>query len=295
MSGDPSAQRQSRRAMQVRFWGTRGSIPAPGPDTVRYGGNTPCITVSTGENPPLIFDAGTGIRSLGASLDLTMPGEELDLFLSHTHWDHIQGLPFFSPLFRSGVRIRIWGADDPPGSLERTMRGLMAPAVFPVPLGEVGAAIEFRAPPLEGTTVNGLTIRAFPVNHPGGAVGHRIEAKDGQTIVYVPDNELRGGADTDAAALRAALLEACRGASVLIHDSTYTEEESGDYMGWGHSTTDDTLQLALEAGVRRLVLFHHAPHRTDAAVDAMVTHCLTHARGGLEVLAAAEGMEIDVS
>lgn len=294
MSGNPRAPREAGRALQVRFWGTRGSIPAPGPDTVRYGGNTPCITVTAGEYPPLIFDAGTGIRSLGATIAPTMPYAELDLFLSHTHWDHIQGLPFFAPLFKSGVRIRIWGADEPPGALEQTMRALMAPAVFPVPLGQVGAAIEFRAPPFRGTRINGMTIRAFPVNHPGGALGYRIEAPRGETIVYVPDNELRGEAETEAAELRSSLLEACRGASLLIHDSTYTEAESADYLGWGHSTTADALQLALDAAVRQLVLFHHAPHRTDDEVDAMLADCLTMANGRVEIIAAKEGMTVVV-
>jgi phosphoribosyl 1,2-cyclic phosphodiesterase len=292
VSGDRRAARDAPRAMQVRFWGTRGSIPSPGPDTVRYGGNTPCVTVSVHAYPPLIFDAGTGIRVLGDTLDAKVPDEPLDLFLSHTHWDHIQGLPFFAPLFRQGLRLRIWGVDDPPGSLERTIRGLMSPEVFPVDFDQVGATIEFRPPPFEGTVLHGLSVRALAVHHPGGAVGYRIDDRAGHAVIYVPDNELRGGAP-DVAALREPLIEACRGASLLIHDSTYTEAESADFSGWGHSTTDDALQLAIDAGVGTLVLFHHAPHRTDAEVDALVAHCEARARGlgaEIRILAAAEGL-----
>jgi phosphoribosyl 1,2-cyclic phosphodiesterase len=275
--------------MQVRFWGTRGSIPAPGPDTVRYGGNTPCVTVSAGDGPPLIFDAGTGIRALGASLDMSALGGPLDLFLTHTHWDHIQGLPFFAPMFKKGLQLRIWGVDVPAGSLERTIRGLMSPDVFPVPFDQAGASVQFGPPPFEGTAVHHLMVRALEVHHPGGAVGYRIEDATGSAVVYVPDNELRGG-EPLTAALRDTLIDACRGATLLIHDSTYTEAESSDFMGWGHSTTDDALQLALDAGVKTLVLFHHAPHRTDAEVDAMVEHCVARAKGRVRIVAAAEGL-----
>ena len=282
--------------MRVRFWGTRGSVPAPGPGTVRYGGNTPCVTIGVGSRSPLVFDAGTGIRSLGLDLAAGVPDEPLDLFLTHTHWDHIQGLPFFAPLFRAGVRLRIWGANEPPGALEQTMRALMAPAVFPVPFERAGAEVEFRAPPFDGVAVGGATVRALPVHHPGGAVGYRIDA-DGATVVYVPDNELRTG-EPSQRALRAALREACRGAGLLIHDSTYTAEESADFHGWGHSTADEALALALDADVGALALFHHAPQRTDAAVDAMVAHCALKAAAAgsrLLVVAAAEGEEIVVA
>ncbi|HSJ62393.1 MAG TPA: MBL fold metallo-hydrolase [Gemmatimonadaceae bacterium] len=282
----------AERGMRVRFWGTRGSVPSPGPATVRYGGNTPCITVRIADEPPLVFDAGTGIRALGPALG-DPPHAPIDLFLTHTHWDHIQGLPFFTPLYREGAHLRIWGANDPPGTLERTLRTLMSPAVFPVPLESAGAEVEFRTPPFDEVAIGGAAVRALPVHHPGGAVGYRISG-GGTAIVYVPDNELRGS-DGPPAALRETIRDACRGAALLIHDSTYTAEESGDFRGWGHSTADEALELALEADVGTLVLFHHAPQRADPDVDAMVARCAVHAaaRGsGLRVVAAAEGEEL---
>lgn len=280
--------------MRVRFWGTRGSIPSPGPDTVRYGGNTPCVTVASDTGAPLIFDAGTGIRALGAELESSAPDEQLDIFLTHTHWDHIQGLPFFAPLFRRGARIRIWGADDPPGTLSRTIRALMVPDVFPVRFENAGAIVDFRGPPFEGVTLNGLTVRSFAVHHPGGALAYRIELADGPCVVYVPDNELHDDGQPQSASVHDGLREACRGATLLIHDSTYTTAESGDFMGWGHSTTDEALELALESGVEMLALFHHAPDRPDADVDAMVARCQDRAGSALRVFGAAEGMEVVV-
>jgi phosphoribosyl 1,2-cyclic phosphodiesterase len=280
--------------MQVRFWGTRGSVPSPGGDTVRYGGNTPCVSVDTGGGTPLIFDAGTGIRVLGAEL-ASVPDAPLDLFLSHTHWDHIQGLPFFAPLYQSGRRLRIWGANDPPGTLERTLHTLMSPAVFPVPFESAGARVELRGPPIDGTTIGGITVQALPVHHPGGAYGYRL-TRGHSAIVYVPDNELRGG-DGPPAALRDALRTACRGAALLIHDSTYTVDEAANARGWGHSTADEALALALETGVETLALFHHAPHRSDAAVDDALARCSAAAKAAgsrLRVIAAAEGEAVVV-
>jgi phosphoribosyl 1,2-cyclic phosphodiesterase len=275
--------------MRVRFWGTRGSVPTPGRETARYGGNTPCISVDAGAAAPLIFDAGTGVRALGLDL-AALPDEPLELFLSHTHWDHIQGLPFFAPLYQRDRPLRIWGADDPPGTLERTMQTLMAPAVFPVPFESAGARVEFRPLPFDGVSLGGVTVRAIPVHHPGGAAGFRLQSGDA-AMVYVPDNELRGS-DGPPAAVRRSLREACRGAAVLIHDSTYTAEESPNVLGWGHSTADEAVALALETEVQTLILFHHAPQRTDEEVDRLVEHCRTTVRNAgsrLRVMAAAEG------
>jgi phosphoribosyl 1,2-cyclic phosphodiesterase len=294
---DERDAREARSAMRVKFWGARGSIPSPGIETARYGGNTPCLSVAADNGAPLIFDAGTGIRGLGISLDGHPPHEPLDLFLSHTHWDHIQGLPFFSPMFRRGIRLRIWGSGHATRTLEQTIRGLLAPDVFPVPFDEVGATIEFRAPPLEPVQLRGMQVRAIPVRHPGGALGYRIDLAGAAPVVYVPDNELRAEQPGAGAASRDVLREACRGAALLIHDSTYTEEESADFMGWGHSTTDDALQLALDAGVETLALFHHAPGRSDLAIDAMVARCaerVSREGASLRVVAAAEGLEIVV-
>jgi phosphoribosyl 1,2-cyclic phosphodiesterase len=255
------------------------------------------VSVAAGNGVPLIFDAGTGIRALGLSLDGHPPDESLDLFLSHTHWDHIQGLPFFAPMFRRGIRLRIWGAGHPTRTLEQTIRGLFDPEVFPVRFDDVGATIEFRDPPLQPVQLRGMQVLAIPVRHPGGALGYRIDVAGAAPVVYVPDNELRAEQPGAGVASRDVLREVCRGAALLIHDSTYTEEESADFMGWGHSTTDDALQLALDAGVETLALFHHAPGRSDLAIDAMVARCAERAsrRGAsLRVVAAAEGLEVVV-
>ena len=290
-------------SLRIQFWGTRGSIPSPGPQTVRYGGNTPCVEVRTPDGWLIILDAGTGMRELGRSLLSRANGSPIkgDIFLTHAHWDHIQGIPFFAPIFQRGNHFTIWGSHTLEGSIDRIVRDQMNPVVFPVTFEELDATIDFSAIS-DGKTEQrpGFEVSAFPVRHPGGALGYRFTGTTGRgrSLVYVSDNELgSGGKYETPTGWREKLVEFAKGAKVLIHDTTYTAEEYDHYRGWGHSTYDDALSLALEANVEQLILFHHKPERTDEELDRRVELCreLVKERGAsLEVEAAAEGMTLTV-
>jgi phosphoribosyl 1,2-cyclic phosphodiesterase len=286
--------------LTLRFWGTRGSIPSPGAHTARYGGNTPCVEVRSASGALLILDAGTGIRALGHALDAGADGApvEADLFLSHPHWDHIQGIPFFTPLYRAGNRVRIWSGAGTAGSVERMMREQMSPPGFPVAFDALEATVEFGV--LEGIlTGKDFRVESIDLRHPGGSVGYKIEDGNagGGGLVYLSDNELGDapGYATDPG-WRSRLVAFARGASVLVHDAMYTAEEYGMHRGWGHSHDGQAVELALEAGARRLVLFHHDPDRSDRDIDARVAACraLASGRGELEIMAAAEGMRLTI-
>jgi phosphoribosyl 1,2-cyclic phosphodiesterase len=288
-------------SLRVRFWGTRGSIPTPGAQTVRYGGNTPCTEIRTDDGWLIILDAGTGIRELGRDLLQRSNGAAIkgDIFLTHAHWDHIQGIPFFAPIFARGNHFTIWGSQSLEKSVDKVVRDQMSPVVFPVTFEELDASIDFRDL-AEGTRTEGTgyEVTSFAVQHPGGALGYRFSAPGGNggALVYVSDNELaehpRYGSPPD---WRKQMVEFVRGAKVLIHDSTYTTEEYDHHRGWGHSTFQDAVELGLEAGVETLVLFHHEPRRTDDMLDACLAECraMVKARGGaLQVVAAAEGLTL---
>lgn len=296
---------------RLRFWGTRGSIPSPGPHTVRYGGNTPCVEIRTGTDSLVILDAGTGIRELGRELMARSGGGTpasdpiaADIFLTHAHWDHIQGIPFFAPIFQPGNHFTIWGSKTLETSIDRVIRDQMSPVVFPVSFEELKARIDFREIAEERCVGNGYEVTAFAVQHPGGALGYRFSGnkqvgKDrGGSFVYISDNELaahdtyKTGADW-----RDRLVNFVRGARVLIHDATYTSTEYERHRGWGHSTHDEAVGLALDAGVEQLVLFHHRPERSDDDLDVCVASCQELARSkgsSMTVSAAAEGMTLSV-
>lgn len=281
--------------MRIRFWGTRGSIPSPGAATVRYGGNTPCVEVRSDTGALAILDAGTGIRALGEHLLAAGASLSADVYVTHAHWDHIQGLPFFAPLYASGHHLRIWGADHVGDRVQRAVRAQMAPDVFPVPFEEVRAAVSFRSVGADATESGDLAVDAHPLRHPGGALGYRLsECNDrSRAVVYIPDNELDERAAYDAPAdWRARLLSFISGSALLVHDAMYTSDEGAAFRGWGHSTVEETVRLAVDAAVPRLALFHHRPERHDDAVDALLDGARRHARtlgGTVEILAAAEG------
>jgi phosphoribosyl 1,2-cyclic phosphodiesterase len=294
-------------SFRLRFWGTRGSIPSPGPTTVRYGGNTPSIEVRTPTGALVLLDAGTGIRELGRSLIEGANGSPItgDIFLTHAHWDHIQGIPFFAPAFQPGNRFTIWGAKSLAASIRRVVRDQMSPVVFPVAFEELAATFEFRELTDERHASDGFDVRAFPVRHPGGALGYRFmtratggEADASAAFVYISDNELQAseaGAAGDR--WRAKLVEFIRGARLLIHDAKYTDAEYESHRGWGHSTYGDAVSLALDSGVETLVLFHHSPDRADDELDVRLEECrqVVETSGRtLRVIAAAEGMELQV-
>jgi len=248
----------------------------------------------------VILDAGTGIRELGRSLvaDANGNGIAADIFLTHAHWDHIQGIPFLAPIFQPGNHFTIWGSKTLETSIDRVIRDQMSPVVFPVTFEQLDATIDF-AEISEGCHVgNGYEVTAFAVHHPGGALGYRFSSggKSGGSLVYISDNELDTGAGYPSPPdWNDRLVSFVRGAKVLVHDSMYTADEYERHRGWGHSTYEDVVALALEAEVEQLVFFHHRPERTDDDVDRCVARCraIVADRGGrLTLTAAAEGMTL---
>ncbi|MEO6443777.1 MAG: MBL fold metallo-hydrolase [Gemmatimonadaceae bacterium] len=286
--------------MRVRFWGTRGSCPSPGPGTLRYGGNTTCVEVRTDDDQLVILDAGTGIRELGRSLIAASEGRPIqgDVFFSHAHWDHIQGLPFFTPAFQAGNHFTLWGSPSLERSLDVVLRQQMSPVVFPVAFDQLKARMEVNELADHRHTGRGYEMRAINVRHPGSALGFRIAAggDEARSLVFIPDNELdRDGDHADAASSRQSLVDFARGARILIHDAMYTGTEYMQHRGWGHSSYRDAVDFAIAAEVETLVLFHHEPDRSDASLDEMLglCHAMVSERGGsVRVIAAHEGMEL---
>ncbi|HET9716226.1 MAG TPA: MBL fold metallo-hydrolase [Pseudolabrys sp.] len=272
--------------MRVRFWGVRGSIACPGPSTIRYGGNTPCIEVRCGGHV-LIFDAGTGLRPLGIELVKDSRINEVDIFITHCHLDHVVGLPFFAPLFRSGFRVRVWAANlRPANSIERVMRMLMSSPLFPVQIEVFKAAIEFHDFTSGDVLKPGsdIVLRTAPLDHPDGTNGYRLEF-GGKTFALVSDTEgFPGKCDKHLVAL-------AKGADLMIYDATFTDEEILSRNGWGHSTWSRGIRLADHAGVKQLCLFHHDPSHDDDFMDSLAAEA-NDARAG--TITAREGQIIDL-
>ncbi|HBL16160.1 MAG TPA: hypothetical protein DD417_05210 [Elusimicrobia bacterium] len=278
----------------VHFWGTRGSSPAPGPDTVRYGGNTACTELRFGDLL-IILDCGTGLRPLGAKLAAEFQGRLIDghIFVGHTHWDHIQGFPFFYPFYLKQNRLSVYSVRGAGKSLERVFRGQMAADYFPVPLESLACDLRFIE--LEGPlTLGPVQVSYMYLNHPGLAIGFRFEGL-GRSICYLSDHEgyvLFGGDNEVSRKSEAKLLEFVRGCDLLICEAQYTDEEYTYKKGWGHSTYRDVVQRALDAGVKRLSLFHHDPTHDDAMMERLEAECREQARrggNGLLCSAAREG------
>ncbi len=286
--------------LRVRFWGTRGSVPSPGPRTVRYGGNTTCVELRTDDDELVILDAGTGIRELGRSLVAGANGTPIrgDIFFTHAHWDHIQGLPFFTPAFQRGNKFTLWGNPVLQENIGVIVRQQMSPVVFPVAFDDLRARIELRELTTHRYVTNGYSVDAARVRHPGGALGFRVTstADPKASVVFIPDNELDVFGDTaDDASPPEQLVAFARGAQVLIHDAMYTGTEYMDHRGWGHSSYRDAIEFAIAAEVQTLVLFHHEPDRSDEELEAQLELCRTMVRergGVVKVVAAQEGCEL---
>lgn len=297
--------------MRLKFWGTRGSLPTPGKDTVRYGGNTPCVEVRLQHDELVIFDAGSGIRGLGDAL--MARGESVKAFLAitHPHWDHIQGFPFFKPVFISGNEFTIIGAESKGVTLRQMIASQMDKAYFPVQLNELKAKINFRPIKEETIHVFNAGLSSIFVNHPAFALGFRLSVA-GRSMVYISDNEpfdrevAKSVRNVDKHVVAKYLevrgdpnqriFDFARGADVLIHDTTYTPEEYVNHVGWGHSHYLFSLKIADEAGVKQLVLFHHDQTHDDDKVDEIVQKCRKEikTRGyRFECIAAAEGLELE--
>jgi phosphoribosyl 1,2-cyclic phosphodiesterase len=273
--------------MQIRFWGVRGSIASPGRDTAVVGGNTSCVEVTCGTER-IVLDAGTGLRAFGNHLiasGATSQPLALTLLLSHVHWDHIQGLPFFVPTYMKGTELTIVGGLNGVSTVRETLERQMSAPVFPVRLDEAGARLTTReTTPGDVFDVGGAKVSVAHGNHPGGVLAYRIDF-EGRSLVYATDTEHYACVDP---ALRAL----CEGADALVYDAQYTPDEYAKKVGWGHSTYVAGTDLARASGVRTLILFHHDPTRSDEEVAAIEAKART---SFASTIAAREGLEIDLS
>ena len=296
------AQGQFQGQFKIRFWGVRGSIPSPGPDTVRYGGNTPCIEMLV-NGQRLIFDGGTGLRVLGRSLK-GQSNLEAHLFFSHYHWDHVQGFPFFEPAFAPGNQFHIYGAIALDGSsVEQRLALQMLHPNFPVSLQIMASRLQFHdlragdkfrlatdsAAHRASASDSGITIETAPLNHPGESVGYRVNHQ-GRAAVYVTDTEHYPDR------LDGNVLHLARNADVLIYDCTYTDDEyhhpTMSKVGWGHSTWQEAIKLAQAAGVKRLIIFHHDPSHDDDFLDGVASAAKVRMPN---CQLAYEGLELEIT
>ena len=272
-------------SMRIKFWGVRGSTPTPQAENMRYGGNTSCVEVRQGDQI-YIFDCGTGFRVLGQQLQ-TEFGERpfsAHVFVSHFHWDHIQGLPFFRPLYANSGNRFLFQCSSRTRSLKQVLAEQMAPPYFPVPIDEMTAQRDFYEIESGRTMVGeGVEMQTAWLNHPQGCMGFRLETKDG-IIVYATDNE-PGDAIFDKAVRKLA-----EGADILIYDAQYLPEEyAARRRGWGHSHWREAVNVVMESGAKELILFHHDPEHTDAIIDRVVLEARNYYPN---IRAAAEGMQI---
>ena len=239
-----------RAVIQATCWGTRGSIASPGPDTVRFGGNTSCLEVQIRDGRRFIFDAGTGIRPLGVSMMDEAGTHDAAIFFTHFHWDHIQGFPFFQPLFDSEASFRIIGPDQARADIERLFAKQMTSINFPVPFTALSARMKFSNLNRGAWEEDGFCVRAMRLRHPSFTVGHRIEY-GGVSLAYMPDNELANESYKVGEGWRKRLVDFLGDVDVLVHDAMFTEEEYGSKVDWGHSTFSQTVEHAHEAGAKK--------------------------------------------
>jgi phosphoribosyl 1,2-cyclic phosphodiesterase len=272
----------------VTFYGVRGSCPCPSDANRRYGGNTACVVLAVGDEPPLILDLGTGLRGFGE----TQPTDgsfRATALVTHIHWDHVQGLPFFPPADRVGAQLDVYGPTQHEGTLGEVFGDFMRPPYFPVHFSDLRGDIRFHDVSEDDLVIGDAKVRIRPVPHCGPTVGYRIEW-DGAVVTYISDHQAPPSLDTVADSV----LELCDGADLLIHDAQYTTEEFGHKAHWGHCTVDYAVLVAQRAGVHKLAMFHHDPAHDDDAIDALLSGAqATSARvSGPEVVAAYEGLTI---
>jgi phosphoribosyl 1,2-cyclic phosphodiesterase len=280
--------------MRLTIWGCRGSVPTPGPDTVRYGGNTSCVEVSLEDDTALVLDAGTGIRSLG--VELARRGtRRIHLLLTHLHLDHLEGLRFFAPLWDPEVVLDIWGPPSPILSLRERIARVFSPPLFPVDLNAVPSQVRFHDIPREPWTIEGIELSADLVLHPGPTVGFRVEAQQ-SSVAYVPDHEpALAGKISDSPPEWISGASVAGDVDVLFHDAQYFEDEYPERIGWGHSSVADAVGFALAVGARRLVLFHHEPAHGDRSLERLEARARSLAgRNGITPSLAHEGMVLEL-
>jgi phosphoribosyl 1,2-cyclic phosphodiesterase len=287
--------------MHVRFWGTRGSLPVPGPTTLHFGGNTSCVEVRTAANTLVVIDCGSGLHGLGqALLGADKPALKGYVLISHTHWDHIQGIPFFAPFFVPGNEWDIYAPKGLEQSVRDTLAGQMQHAYFPVRLDQMGANVRYHELVENDFQLDDVTIRTQYMNHTAVTLGFRLEA-DGVSLVYASDHEpfsrhLASGKGEISAQDRRHC-EFLSGADLVIHDAQFTFSEYERKTGWGHSTVEYAVAMSRAAGAARLALTHHDPLRTDGAIEEIVRNTWDQQRGkrpALDIFAAAEGQCIEL-
>ncbi|HEX2689352.1 MAG TPA: MBL fold metallo-hydrolase [Kofleriaceae bacterium] len=299
--------------MQITFWGVRGSYPVPGAATVRYGGQTSCVETGTASGDTLIVDAGTGMRALGNKLFREAPEpQHYHVLLSHVHWDHIQGLPFFSPAYVPGTKISIYALLTAADELHQVIGGITRHEFFPMPLEAVPAVFEFhQVEPGVAFDINGFHVMPIALNHPFGAVGYRIDG-DGSSWAYVADTApftqvlhkqhflpgpepLSEDDKLALAAMREVLVRRLSGVDTVVYDTHFLPDEYAKFPHYGHSTPEQALEICLEAHVRRLVLYHHAPSHGDDQMDRIAAAYREQgARHNVEVVTSFEGMTLSI-
>lgn len=279
--------------MKIKVWGCRGSLPSPGPQTLRYGGNTTCLELRSDQGAVLVIDAGSGMRLLGKELLKDKSVNEIYFFLTHCHWDHLAGFPFFVPAYSDRFTIHVYGGPKDQRSVKKVLAHQVEPPYFPVDFSNMRAKFYFGkdCPRLE--TVGFHDFDGLRLSHPNGGYGCRL-SNQGKTFVFLTDNELSfphpGGLSRDQ------YLEFCRGADLLFHDAQYTLDDYKLTRGWGHTTYDDATDLAIEAGVKRLGLFHHDPDRADDDLERQLERCrqrIRKAGAKVDCFAVAEGQVFD--
>jgi phosphoribosyl 1,2-cyclic phosphodiesterase len=281
--------------MQVRFFGVRGSVPTPGSATVRYGGNTVCVEARLMDGTVVILDGGTGIRELGKVLLAEKHAGPFSLLLTHVHWDHIIGLPFFGPLWRKETTLNIYPLGNDAHQESARRRSLFDGVHFPVRGADIPATMNVFEPEAVEWRIGSARIRRIALSHPGGAQGFRLDDDDGSSIAYLTDNELApagsGSAATDE------LARFAQGASLVIHDAQYEEREMDDKRGWGHSSMESVLELGEKAETPHLVLFHHDPDRDDDALDVLgwrAQSTLRQRKSATQATVAHEGLTLRI-
>ncbi|HVC68501.1 MAG TPA: MBL fold metallo-hydrolase [Acidimicrobiales bacterium] len=282
--------------MRITYFGVRGSCPTSSDQQRRYGGNTSCVLVEVDGEPPLILDMGTGLRALGHHLNvpLVAAGRPLraNALLTHLHYDHVLGTPFFPPMRDPGALLEIYGPAQVPGSLQETMAGMVKPPFFPVHMADFRGELRYHdLGPDDGFALGGIAVTVRTIPHIGNTLGFRIEA-DGVSVAFLPDHQ----APLDRTTVAEAVLDLCHEVDLLIHDSQYTEDEFVELFDWGHSTPAYAVHVATRAGARRLDMFHHDPGHTDRQIDSMVRAArkIAQSVGKVEVTAAKEGTIVEL-
>jgi phosphoribosyl 1,2-cyclic phosphodiesterase len=279
--------------MKVTFWGTRGSLASPSPETVRYGGNTSCVSVEGPEGGLLILDAGTGLRNFGQALPVDLACAHI--LLTHLHMDHIQGLPFFAPLRRRGAEVHLWGPASTTLSLDSRLQKYLSPPLFPVSIRELAANVQFHELPSHVIEIGEFLIKAQLIIHPNPTIGYRIECA-GAAITYLPDHEpALGGRTFPHDKTWVSGYKLAEGADLLIHDTQYTDQEYEQRVGFGHSSIKHAFQFAGLTDVKHFAPFHHDPTHSDADLDRMFADTLQAVRPKYMVTPSREGTSLVVT